>query len=238
MQEEESLIHVIMLFVIAILLLSVPAMLTTQIEDGGSIFNDGLKHMKNLINLMSYMSYMSGVIFGFKGLVKFKQYMDTDEQVSSVQEVKIEKSLISLEKDSSMIIQEDIKMPDFLFNLDFENEVLNDKLSNVEKIINSILSLPVLEKDIQNKILVSSTQEKYIQQIHKAYIAIPLELRNKEIRKSTATLLAMEQIVLVENGLIEIENELLNQQIQDLNIMNRFLKDKFPEQKNYLTLTK
>ena len=209
-------------------------------EHSDKIFIDFFRLIFNIIDIGFYLT---GIILSLKGFVKFLEFLDerTREESIFLDEKKNDteqKSLLFLENKKIIDKKESIKIPDFLFNLDFENEVLNDKLYKIEKMINSILYLPVLEKDIKNKILVSSTQEKYIQQIHKAYIAIPLELRNKQIVSSTATLLAMEQLVLVENGLIEIENELLSQQIQDLNIMNRFLKDKFPEQKSYLTITK
>jgi hypothetical protein len=78
---------------------------------------------------------------------------------------------------------------------------------------------------------VSSTQTKYVTEGHKAYIAIPKELRDRIVKNSTATALAMEQLVLIENGLREVENQIFSEQLKDLNVMNRFLKEKFPEQK-------
>lgn len=188
--------------------------------------------MESMASLINIMSYISGIVFGLKGAIAFKEYADGGSYSNTKSN---EKEIIKVEKEVLDIKKEEIKIVEFKFNLDFENKLLNSKLFDIEKVINSIIALPVLENDLESKNLVSSTQEKYIQQIHTAYIAIPKELRDKQIKNSTATALAMEQMILIENGLIEIENELLNQQIKDLNIMNRFLKEKFPEEKKYLT---
>lgn len=131
----------------------------------------------------------------------------------------------------------EVKVEIFKFNLDFENSDLNLKIKNIEDLINSIISLPVLENDSENKILISSTQEKYIQQIHMAYITIPKKLREKNTKRYTATQLALEQLILIENGLLDVEKDLLEKQMKDLAIMDRFIKENFSEEKSYLTMT-
>lgn len=232
---------VIVLIIISIMLIALPELLVSINTELliNSTANDGIHVMKNgmndMIALISAMSYVAGFVFLIRSALAFKEY--NENFYDCKKEFKKEDTEISRKKEE-VIIKEENKKVEFTFNLDFENTSLNSKLSNIEKVIHSILSLPVLEENTENKILVYSTQEKYVKQVYNAYISIPKELRDKKIKSSSATILAMEQLILLENGLIKIENELLNQQLENLNIMNRFLQEKFPEQKSYITLNK
>lgn len=217
--------------------------------DFGKIVLDTQESFKSMGNLIGALSYMVGIVFALKGVLAFKEFTEYGEYSNSQEyesktnivkdSDKSESEPISLEKENLNSFVKLEEKVDFKFNLDFENKQLNDKLINIEKLINTIISLPVLEQDVENKVLLSSTQETYIKQIHLAYVSIPKELRDRDVKGSTATKLALEQLILVENGLLEMETELLNQQVSDLNIMSRFLKEKFPEQeKQYIKLAK
>lgn len=254
---------VITLFIIAGMMLALPEMMQTlttatmgtevTANSGslGQLTNNIQTSFQEINNLISAMSYIMGIAFGLKGMLALKEYAENgDYQSSEEYEVKTtivqkpeEKKTepISLKKEEVKTVIKPVEKEQFKFNLDFENKTLNNKLGNIEKLINTIVSLPVLEQDVENKVLLSSTQEKYVKQIHTAYVSIPKELRDREIKGSTATQLALEQLILVENGLLEMETELLKQQVSDLNIMSRFLKEKFPEheilqEKKYLTV--
>lgn len=252
MDDRGSLSGAIVLFIVGAMALAMPSLIDATtvsiLVDTGhhvsnptnltDLTNNMVQSMSGVINLMSMMFYISVISFLMKGVLRLKQY--NDEVNGYVGEEILEKQIIV---ESLVSVTNDIKPElfvknEFYFNLDFENEDLNNKLKDIERTINSICSLPSLEKDTENKILISSTQEKYVKEVHQAYISIPSELRNREIKNTTATSLAMEQLIMISNGLLEIENELLNDQFQDLNIMNRFLKEKFPEktEKKYLTL--
>lgn len=232
-------------FILAAVILTLPTFLGTitvtswanaDINSISKLTQTTNKIFEHMAPMIEVMCYISGVVFAMQGALSLKKhdeegYIKSDENYNQIKKdnIKSDENILNIQK-------EEIKIVEFKFNLDFENKLLNNKLIDIEKVINSIISLPVLENDLENKNLVSSTQDKYIQQIHIAYISIPKELRDKQIKNSTATALAMEQLILIENGLIEIENGLLNQQIKDLNIMNRFLKEKFSEEKKYLTV--
>lgn len=239
---------VITLVIISVLLLGMPYCLEMSME---SLVVDEYTHqvMKKINNLMSAMVYILSLSFLFKAMVEFtnlnekgsfKAGINHKNKVNKPKKIIIQEEIKKNKEDIKSIVgtKEEMRENEFIFNLDFENTSLNSKLSNIEKVIHSILSLPVLEENTENKILVYSTQEKYVKQVYNAYISIPKELRDKKIKNSSATILAMEQLILLENGLIKIENELLNQQLGNLNIMNRFLQEKFPEQKSYIILNK
>lgn len=246
----------IIFLIVSIMMLTMPSMMSsltsaTMTGAGDSAINKSMVDMmQSMTSLVGAISYIMGIAFGFKGVLAFKEYAEYGDGLYSTQNLKEEttvnlvknntfnKEKINLEKEEKLEIKPIVK-EEFKFNLDFEHELLNKKLSDIEKIISFIISLPALENDIDSKLLVSSTQTKYVTEIHKSYIAIPKELRDRIVKNSTATALAMEQLILIENGLREVENELLSEQLKDLNIMNRFLKEKFPEQKKeYIVLTK
>lgn len=253
--------RVLTYFLMAMMMISMPEFLQIMTETMGAgvpdsqvgqLSQDMAESMQSMTSLMCTISYIVGISFAFKGLLAFKEYSETggygsyEEKyntpiidLTSTEEKEEVKTVIAKKEESIVLKKEEIKPVIqvvennlFKFNLDFENNLLNNRLSNIEKLINSVLHIPVLENDIENKILLSSTQEKYVQQIHRAYIAIPKELRDREVKSSTATKLALEQLILVENGLLEMESVLLNQQVSDLNIMSRFLKEKFPDSEN------
>lgn len=247
------IIAALMLFMPEFLHIATSAMGNGTIENSGQIgqmSNDVANSMKSITDLMGAMSYIMGIAFGMKAALAFKEYNETGgmgynykqkEKTPVIdltdEKKKDEPKAVNLKKEEPVVLKKEeikpvikpIEKTLFKFNLDFENQLLNNRLGNIEKLINSILHIPVLKDDIENKILLSSTQEKYVKQIYTAYIAIPKELRDREIKGSTATKLALEQLILVENGLLEMESELLNQQVSDLNIMSRFLKEKFHE---------
>lgn len=250
------IIAALMLFMPEFLHILTIAMGNGAVENSGQLgqmSNNISNSMKSITDLMGAMSYIVGIAFGLKAALAFKEYNETyglgydykEKDKTPIIDLTDEKKKpeakpVDLKKEESVVLKkEEIKpVPKvmeeklFKFDLDFENKILNDRLSNIEKLINSILHIPVLKDDIENKVLLSSTQEKYVKQIHTAYIAIPKELRDREVRGSTATKLALEQLILVENGLLEMESGLLNQQVSDLNIMSRFLKEKFPDSEN------
>lgn len=244
--------RVLTLFIMAAMMLAMPNLMKIMMDTMGpeTVANAGsLGEMtnsikdatSNMMNMMGVISYIAGIGFMFKAVLALKQYNEEGGYSVPVTNQYKEKEVpkVSLVKEEVKV--KEVIVEKFKFNLDFESKVLNNKLIDIEKVINSIISLPVLENDIENKVLVSSTQEKYVNQIYTAYIAIPKPLRDKQVKNSTATALALEQLILLENGLIEIENELLNQQIKDLNIMSRFLKEKFPEEEKitkYISLKK
>lgn len=240
--------RIITLMIVACMLLGMPQLMNGMILTLGTdaaanatpLTIASQNMAKSTTDMLNVISYIAGIGFMFKAILAFKQYNEEGGYAETFNQSK-EKEISTIS-----LVKEEINAPKqitpekFKFNLDFENKLLNNKLLDIEKVINSIISLPVLENDIENKVLVSSTQEKYVKQIHAAYVAIPKQLRDKSVKNSTATALAMEQLILLENGLIEIENELLNQQIKDLNIMSRFLKEKFPEEEKiskYITLS-
>lgn len=253
---------VITLFIIAGMMLGMPEIMQTLTATMGTevtansgslgqVTNNIQASFQGITNLISAMSYIAGIGFALKGVLALKEYAEygdyqsnqTSEVAAPIVKKTEEKKTepISLKKEEVTTVIKPVEKEQFKFNLDFENKTLNNKLGNIEKLINTIVSLPVLEQDVENKVLLSSTQEKYVKQIHKAYISIPQELRDRDIKGSTATQLALEQLILVENGLLEMETELLKQQVSDLNIMSRFLKEKFPEheilpEKKYLTV--
>lgn len=254
--------RVLTYFLIAIMMITMPEFLQIMTETMGTggvsdsqvgqLSQNVADSMQTMTTLMGSMAYIIGIVFGLKGVWVLKEYSQTggygsyEEKhntpvidLTSTEEKEEVKTVITKKEESIVLKKEEIKSVIqvvennlFKFNLDFENNLLNNRLSNIEKLINSVLHIPVLENDIENKILLSSTQEKYVQQIHTAYIAIPKELRDREVKGSTATKLALEQLILVENGLLEMESVLLNQQVSDLNIMSRFLKEKFPDSEN------
>lgn len=178
--------------------------------------------LNSLINIISITSYITFIVFIIKSIFAFKEYYEFGNTIYSDRYTKNQNINLNKEK----IVQIDKEL--FKFNLDFYNESLNKKLLDIEKIINFIISLPILKNDIENKLLISATQTKYVTKIHQSYITIPKERREQIVQNSTATNLTMEQLVLIENGLIEIENKLLSEQLKGLNVMKKFLKEKFP----------
>lgn len=246
------MIAALMLFMPEFLQILTNAMGNGAVENSGQLgqmSNDVANSMKSMTDLMGAMSYIIGIAFGLKAALAFKEYSENGGYAYkektpvidlTVQKKKEESKPVSLKKEEPIVLKKEEKKTEpkvvqqdlFKFNLDFDNKLLNNRVSNIEKLINSVLHIPVLKDDIENKILLSSTQEKYVKQIHTAYIAIPKELRDREVKGSTATKLALEQLILVENGLLEMESELLKQQVSDLNIMSRFLKEKFPDSEN------
>lgn len=242
--------------IISIMMFAMPSMMSsltsvTMTGAGDAALNKSMADMvQSMTSLIGSMSYIMGIAFGFKGVLAFKEYAEYGDGSYSTQNLEekntvnliknntSDKEKINLEKEEKLEIKPIVK-EEFKFNLDFEHELLNKKLSDIEKIISFIISLPALENDIESKLLVSSAQTKYITEIHKSYTAIPKELRDRIVKESTATALTMEQLILIENGLRDVENELLSEQLKDLNIMNRFLREKFPDQeKKYITLSK
>lgn len=187
-------------------------------------------------SLLTNFSTDLGVCMFILGLVSIYIISNEDFEFISVKQQNSLEDTTEKTNKTPIINKIKVEVERFVFNLDFENTKLNLKLNNIENIINSIISLPVLENDSENKNLISSTQEKYIKQIHIAYNVIPKELREIKLKGFTGTDIALEQLSLVENGLLEVRNELLSQQMNDLKIMNRFIKEKFKEKNSYLKM--
>jgi hypothetical protein len=225
-------------FIVSIGLMTMPSILSSTLStilvepstssQLGNFANNLNGMMTSMTSTISAMSYLGGLIFGMKGALAFREIVEGESSYSGNKEV------IENKFTNPLLLKTKIEIS--VFN--FDDIVLNKKANEISYLINEIDKMSG-KTDYEEKILVEATKEKYLVKLIDSYLAIPSELRHKKLKnKPSAHEITLEQLNLIENGLKEVENNLLNNHHTELKVMSRFLTNKFDNQELELEIGK
>lgn len=189
-----------------------------------------IQMQSNILSILSPLSYISGIGFLIIGIVKFKEELDGG--VSHSTYTPVVKPAVKQEEKKVEAPKEDPRKPIVVENpinsLEMEDKSLNDKVKVIVDKINLLLQKELIQKDIQNKMLLTQTRDEYLPKIAKHYTTIPKEMRNKSVQGNlTANDMAHKQLDLILEAIQEVEDNVLNEQTKEMRVMERFLKNKF-----------
>ena len=179
----------------------------------------------SLLSLISPICYIAGKGFTLQGIIKFKEYLAGGESYDTYTPIVQEEKKVETPKEEPKkpIVVEKPSNP-----LEMEDKVLNNKIKAIIDKINILLQKELIQKDIQNKMLLIQTRDEYLPKIAKHYTTIPKEMRNKSVQGNlTANDMAHKQLDLILEAIEEVEDNVLNEQTKEMRVMERFLKSKF-----------
>lgn len=218
--------------IVGMMMLALPSLMSSLIgtmpdqgATSGSLAAVASQMQSSLLSLISPMCYITGIGLTLLGIIKFKEYLDGGESYSTYTPIVQEEKKVETPK-------EEIKKPviekPLLNPLDMEDKDLNAKVKIIIDKINILLAKELVQKDIQNKMLLTQTKDEYLPKIAKHYTTIPKEMRNKSVQGHlTANDMAHKQLDLILEAVQEVEDNVLNEQTKEMRVMERFLKNKF-----------
>lgn len=218
--------------IVGIMMLALPSLMSSLVgamPDPGTTTGHfdaiALQLQSNILSILSPISYITGIGFGIIGIVKFREELDggvSHSTYTPVQEVK-----------KVEVPKEEVKKPVIVekpttSSLEMEDKALNEKVKAIIDKINVLLQKELIQKDIQNRMLLIQTRDEYLPKIAKHYTTIPKEMRNKSVQGNlTANDMAHKQLDLILDAVEEVEDNVLNEQTKEMRVMERFLKNKF-----------
>jgi len=170
-----------------------------------------ISRVSEMLHIIGYSGYVMGLIFFIQAAIEFKKFnegmpekvMDFIADVKIHEKVDIKKEKIDIEdKDLNRIMNEIIAKNNYLKNHDLVKE-------NIEYIH-----------------MIENTESKYLPNIYNNFIVIPKEKRNQIHNKNNPYILTLNQLNLLLNGLIVIEDNILEKTIMNQKVNEIFLKEK------------